>query len=179
MRGRPATPIEGLDLIDFDQLAKSPRSSAREKLRYLALAHIKEGRSQSEVAKMLRVCNRTVASWVKKLRRKGVDGLKDQYCGGAQLRLPSEKYEEFRELVLALQANRKGGRIRGEDVKELLQSQYGIQCSLATVYNTLKKAQLVWITGRSQHPKGDLEAQLHFKKTSKLKSKKQFQNMSP
>lgn len=179
MRGRPAKPIEGLDQYDFDQLAKSPKSSAREKLRFLALAHIKEGSSFVKVAKMLRIYPRTISSWVRKFREKGIDSLRDQYRGGAQLRLPDDKYEEFRESVIALQARHKGGRIRGDDVRELMQSKYGIQCSLATVYNTLKRAKLVWITGRSQHPKADREAQLNFKKTLEKKSKKPSQTMSP
>ncbi|MDA1056478.1 MAG: winged helix-turn-helix domain-containing protein [Proteobacteria bacterium] len=178
MRGRPAKPIEGIEQYDFDKLSKSPKSSAREKLRFLALAHIKEGTPFFEVSKMLRVYPRTISAWVRKFREKGLGGLRDQYRGGAQLRLPDNKYEEFRDSVIALQASRKGGRIRGEDVRELLQSQYAIRCSLATVYNTLKRAKLVWITGRSQHPKADKEAQLNFKKTLGKKSKRPSQTIS-
>ena len=36
----------------------------------------------------------------------------------------------------------------------------------ANVYAILKKAGLVWITGRSIHPKTDKKAQEDFKKTS-------------
>lgn len=179
MRGRPAKPIEGLDEYDFDKLARSPKSSTREKLRFLALAHIKEGSPFFEVAKMLRLSPRIISSWTRKFREQGTDGLRDQYRGGAQLRLPDDKYGGFRESVIALQADRKGGRIKGEDVRELMESQYGIQCSLATVYNALKRAKLVWITGRSQHPKADKEAQLNFKKTLGKRSKKASQTMLP
>ena len=101
MRGRPAKPIR-LDQHDFDKLAKSPKSSVREKLRFLALAHIKEGSPFFEVAKMLRVRPRTMSSWVRKFREKGVGGLRDQYRGGAQLLLPDSKYGEFRGSVIAL-----------------------------------------------------------------------------
>jgi hypothetical protein len=47
-----------------------------------------------------------------------------------------------------------------------MQTKYGIDPTLKTVYNTLKRANLVSITGRSIHPKADLEAQEAFKKTS-------------
>jgi transposase len=50
-----------------------------------------------------------------------------------------------------------------------MQTKYGIDPSLRTVYDTLKRADLVWITGRSIHPKADLEAQEAFKKTSEKK----------
>jgi|ERR1700733_14224751 len=177
MMGRPIKPIEGLDQHDFDKLAKSPKFSAREKLRFLALAHVKESKPFCEIAKMLRVDFRTISVWVRKFRKKGIDGLMDGYRGGPQLRLPYDKDEDFRDMVIDLQATRQGGRIRGGDVRQLLQSKYGIQCSLATVYNILKRLKLVWITGRSQHPKADKEAQLAFKKTSKKKLSRQSQRI--
>lgn len=178
MRGRLAKPIDGLDQYDFDKLAKSPEFSARERLRFLAIAHIKDGARFVDVAKMIRIDSRSISVWANKFRKKGIDGLRDQYCGGAQLKLPADKYKEFQQAVVELQTNRKGGRIRGEDVRILLKTKYGIQCSLATVYNTLKRAKLVWITGRSQHPKGNEKAQQSFKKTLKRKSSKQFQAVS-
>jgi len=52
---------------------------------------------------------------------------------------------------------------------ELMKEKYGINPSLNTVYSTLKRVDLVWITGRSIHPKGDIEAQETFKKTSEKK----------
>jgi transposase len=73
--------------------------------------------------------------------------------------------------VLRLGANRKGGRIRGKDVVELLEKQFNVKSSLRSVYNTLQRVGLVWITGRSQHPKANLEAQEAFKKTLEKMSK--------
>ena len=75
----------------------------------------------------------------------------------------------YRQAVLELQKNRKWGRIRGSDVLELMRTNYGVDPSLRTVYDTLKRAELVWITGRSIHPKADLEVQDTFKKTSETK----------
>jgi len=45
-----------------------------------------------------------------------------------------------------------------------MRTKYGVDPSLRTVYDTLKRAELVWITGRSIHPKADLETQETFKK---------------
>ena len=36
-----------------------------------------------------------------------------------------------------------------------------------SVYNALHRVNLVWISGRSKHPKADVGAQESFKKTSK------------
>ena len=80
-----------------------------------------------------------------------------------------EQEAAFKQAVLELQDNRKGGRIRGKDIMELMKEKYRINSCLNTVYNTLKRVDLVWITGRSVHPKVDVEAQEAFKKTSKKK----------
>jgi len=45
-----------------------------------------------------------------------------------------------------------------------MKEKYGIEPTLNSVYNTLKIADLVWITGRPIHPKANVEAQQNFKK---------------
>jgi transposase len=104
--------------------------------------------------------------WVKRFRTEGFEGLKDKPGRGKKPLILPENQDEFRRSVLELQEKKIGGRIRGKDVLELMKTQYGVDPSLKTVYNTLKRADLVWITGRSIHPKADLEAQEAFKKTS-------------
>ena len=114
---------------------------------------------------MVRVGPRAVIVWVKNFRKKGIDGLKDQYKKGPPPRLTNDKYDDFRHSVLELQDKRNGGRIRGKDILRLIKTRYNIRYSLSSVYNVLKRANLVWITGRSKHPKGDEKEQSAFKKT--------------
>jgi transposase len=159
--------LEGLDEYDFDHLSRSCGNS-REQRRYLAFAHIKDGNSLTESAKMARVSLRSVMSWVQKFRTRGLEGLKDRYGGGKSPHVPRTDYEEFKKSVLEMQKNRPGGRIRGKDVANLIEEKYGITASKSSVYETLKKIGLVWITGRSIHPKADKEAQEDFKKTLQI-----------
>ncbi|NGX52860.1 MAG: hypothetical protein KR126chlam5_01166 [Candidatus Anoxychlamydiales bacterium] len=86
---------------------------------------------------------------------------------GPHFKLAIDQHEVFKQTVLELQHNRNGGRIRGEDILQLMQEKFGVDCSIDTVYRTLARVNLVWITGRSIHPKVNLEAQETFKKTSK------------
>lgn len=166
MRGRKAENLEDLAQYDFDKLATTT-GSPRERRRYLAFAHIVEGKSFVDAAKAVRVNLRSLMRWIQKFRTKGLAGLKDQPGRGAKCYLPPEDREAFKQAVLALQQNRNGGRIRGKDILELMKKKYGLTPSLSTIYNTLKTIDLVWITGRSIHPKTDKEAQEAFKKTSK------------
>lgn len=168
MRGRKAAQIKGIEQYDFDQLANT-EGSPRERKRFLAFAHLREGKTLTEVAASVRVKLRSLMRWVRKFKTEGLEGLRDKVGRGAKSLIPPEHQEAFRQAVLALQEKRTGGRIRGRDVLELMQTQYGIDPTLKTVYNTLRRADLVWITGRSIHPKADLEAQEAFKKTSETK----------
>jgi len=168
MRGRKAEGIKSLEQYDFDKLSKT-QGNPRERKRYLAFAHIREGKNFTEAAAAIRVRLRTLMNWVKQFRIKGIDGLKDQPGRGAKAYLPSEERAAFKEAVLELQQKRSGGRVRGSDVLALMKEKYNVEPTLSTVYNTLKRADLVWITGRSIHPKADKEAQENFKKNFEKK----------
>jgi putative transposase len=168
VRGRKAVQIKGIEQHDFDKLAKT-KGSPRERRRFLAFAHLSEGKTFTETAASVRVELRSLMRWVRKFRTEGFKGLKDKPGRGAKPLMPSEHRTAFRQAVLELQEKRIGGRIRGKDILELMKTKYGINPTLKTVYNTLKRADLVWITGRSIHPQADLEAQEAFKKTSQTK----------
>jgi transposase len=168
MRGRKAKQIEGIEKYDFDKLAKTD-GSARERRRFLAFAHLREGKTFTDTAAAVRVKLRSLMRWIKRFRQDGFEGLKDKPGRGLKPLLSVECRPAFRQAVLELQENKKGGRIRGIDILELMRTKYGLDPSLRTVYDTLKRADLVWITGRSIHPKTDLEAQEDFKKTSHIK----------
>ena len=168
MRGRKAAEIKGIEQYDFDKLAKT-EGSPRERRRFLAFAHLREGKTLTEAAAFVRVTLRSLMRWVKRFRTEGFEGLKDKPGKGKKPLILAEHQAAFRQAVIELQEERVGGRIRGRDILELMKEKYGVDPSLKTVYNTLKRADLVWITGRSIHPKADLEAQEAFKKTSQIK----------
>lgn len=168
MRGRKAEYIEGLGQCDFDKLATTS-GSPRERRRYLAFAHIQAGKSFVKAAAAVRVNLRSLMRWIHKFRANGLEGLKDKPGRGAKPCLPPEHRSAFKQAVLELQQSRIGGRIRGKDILELMKKKYGVDPSLSTIYNTLRTVDLVWITGRSVHPKTDKEAQEAFKKTLKKK----------
>lgn len=165
MRGRKAEAIKGLEQYDFDKLAKT-QGNPRERKRYLAFAHICDGKSFTEAAAAIRIKLRTVMNWIKRFRAQGIEGLMDRPGRGSKPYLPQTDRAAFKQAVLELQQKRSGGRIRGADVLALMKEKYNVEPTLSTVYNTLKRADLVWITGRSIHPKADVEAQEDFKKNS-------------
>ena len=157
MKGRKALPLKGINDHDFQKLAAS-EGSARERRRYLVFAHIQDGKSYSEAARMAKVEPRTVLTWVKKFRQEGLEGLKEKPGRGAKSCLPPEKDEALRQAVETMQANRCGGRIRGKDIMKIIEEIQGIRPCKSSLYRILLRAKLVWITARSKHPKANKEA---------------------
>ena len=77
-----------------------------------------------------------------------------------------------------MQQEKEGGRVTGKDIQMRLQNKWGISYGLGGTYNLLDKCKIVWITGRSKHPKSNPEEQEEFKKNSKITLNRQFQKVS-
>ncbi len=148
---------------NFIKLYKSAKH-AREKNRFLALSHFKEGKTPREIAGLLRVTRNTVYTWIRNFQTHGIDGVKEKPGRGKKLFIPDSETEAFRSAVLELQEGRSGGVIIGKDVLQLMKDKYGIKCSLKSAYNHLKRARLAWVSARSRHPNANPEEQEEFKK---------------
>lgn len=150
---------------EIDFLSKYKKeNNAKLKIRYLALHHLQRGKTASEIAVLLSVTIKSIGVWVNKIKAEGVEGLKNKPKSGRKPFLTKEKLVELKTDVLEMQKSKKGGRIIAKDVQAHLFNKFNIKCSLSAVYNFLEAADLVWITGRSAHPKKDEKAQDEFKK---------------
>ncbi|MDD2725223.1 MAG: helix-turn-helix domain-containing protein, partial [Methylovulum sp.] len=71
---------------DFHLLAKN-EAHARTRVRFLGMAHLKDGLSISDVAKALRVHETTVHGWVQRFSAQGLDGIIESSRSGAKRKL--------------------------------------------------------------------------------------------
>ena len=161
MAQKPSFPQFFID-YDFDKPYRL-ENDARCKIRLLAMLHLQEGKSYTEIAGLLKVERHTVSEWYNRFLLEGIDGLSDKPRSGRKPTLPSSEEANFKKVVLELQKERKGGRVKGEDVRQMLKSQFGAEYSLSGVYDLLNRLNIVWITGRSRHPEADAESQRDFK----------------
>jgi len=166
MKGRKAKLPKALFEYDFARMAKR-EPHARTRQRFIVLSHLKDKKTITEISKTFRLSRSTIRSWIDRLEEEGINGLKEKTGRGSKLKLPIDQHKAFKQAVLELQHNRRGGRIRGEDVLRLIKEKFGVDCSIDTVYRTLARVNLAWITGRSIHPKTNFEAQETFKKNLK------------
>ena len=84
-----------LQKYNFDLLARQ-EPSGRRRLRYMALAHIKDGKSASETALALRVTPRAVTQWLKWFVEEGLDRVAGIPHYWSPQRLPKTQEEAFR-----------------------------------------------------------------------------------
>ena len=82
--------------------------------------------------------------WVQWFSAGGVARLAGVPHDWSTQRLAREQEEAFRQAVEQLQRERGGGRVRGEDICQLLARQFGVAYSLNGVYDLLKRLGLVW-----------------------------------
>jgi transposase len=94
----------------------------------------------------------------------GVDRLAGTPHYWSTQRLPKAQEEAFRQAVEQLQDSRGGGRVRGEDIRQLLSEQFAVSYSLNGVYDLLKRLDMAWISARSISPHADPVKQAEFQK---------------
>ena len=155
--------LQQLQKYNFDLLARQELNGQR-RMRYVALAHLKDGKNFTEVASALRVTRHAVMRWLKWFASGGVDRLAGVPHDWSTQRLAKAQEEAFRQAVEQLQCSRGGGRVRGEDIRQLLAEQFAVTYSLNGVYDLLKRLDMAWISARSVSPHADPVKQAEFKK---------------
>jgi transposase len=148
---------------DFAELAKSERDP-RKRSRLTALGILQQQVSLNKTAKLLKTERKTVRGWLTKFKQFGLEGLSDKHRSGRPPRLKKDQEADFTAAVLQLQQDRKGGRITGFDIQKLAEEKFNAIYSLDRIYTLLSHLKIVWITGRSKHPKSNEALQEAFKK---------------
>lgn len=146
-------------------------SDPKEKIRFLAMIHLQEGKTFMEIGEILKVDRHTVAEWLKKFESEGIRGMCDKKRTGRNTILPRSEEENFKKEVIKLQDDREGGQVGGEDIRQMLKEVFNAEYTLSGVYDLLKRVGMVWITGRTVHPKADMEAQEDFRNNFTAKAK--------
>ncbi|MGF1614824.1 MAG: helix-turn-helix domain-containing protein [Gammaproteobacteria bacterium] len=141
--GRQALLPEAIYEHDFARLARI-ESHPRTRLRFLGLAHVQEGRSYEEIARMLKVHAKSVHAWVQRLAEGGLEAVHEQPGRGAKRKLPLEMESSLAKAILELQAQSGRRRVCAEDVRQLLATRFGVRCGLSTVYDLLHRANIDW-----------------------------------
>lgn len=162
-----------LEDFDFEKLSKK-EPNPKTRIRLLGLQHLKEGKTQLAVAAMFKKTSRAVSDWLRRFKHEGINGLIDKHRSGKKPKLPKIQEEEFKKAIEHLRQSKDGGQVLGKDIQKLLKEKFCVNYQIKGVYKLLKRLDLVYITGRSIHPKANLEAQKSFKKNILRNRKKSY-----
>jgi transposase len=146
--------------------------------RTLAIANVLDGMTREMAARLAGLDRQSLRDWVHRYNAEGAEGLYDRKAPGKPPQLDAVQKAGLREIVLKGPDPEKDGVVRWRccDLKDLIACEYGVSYHEDYIGRLLDKLGLSYITGRPRHPKGDLQKQEDFKKTSRRSSLKPSPN---
>ena len=153
-----------LESDDFKALAKK-ESDKRIDQRLMMLAYLKEGMSKAQVSRLTFTAPDRVYAWLKRFREQGIEGLRDKPKSGRPGLLDRSAYDALQQKIENLQSSLSEGRLRGEDMIQLVKDEWGVEYTLSGIDRLMKAIGMSWVSTRAKHPKQDEQAQQQFKKT--------------
>lgn len=155
-----------LDFYDYDFInLYRVEQNSKNKIRLLAMAHLKEGRGLQATGKILKIHWKTIQTWLQNFRKAGIKGLYIKNTRYKAPKITNEIKDWIAEFMEKLYSDEVGGSITGKQLLVIVKDHFNVECCLQTIYNTLHSLNLSWISCRSKHPKSNLEVQELYKKT--------------
>ena len=151
--------IQEYDFLATYKVERDPRI----KIKLQALHHLQQGKTIQEVADITLYGSKSIKSWWKDFVAFDYEGLIEREGRGRKPRLPKKEEENFKARLDEIQDKKGGGRMTAREVKNLLTDEFDCNYSRSGTYALLDRLNIVWISGRSIHPKSSPEAIEQFK----------------
>jgi len=139
------------------------RADLAKRLRTVLLAT--QGFTAPEIATCTGFSRRMVQKWVERYNAEGLAGLETKSGRGRKPPLTPEQEEQLQHRLDAGPLPEDGVcTLRGQDVRRILEREYGQLRCLSAVYGLLHRLGYSSLVPRPQHPESDPAAQEEFKK---------------
>ena len=152
-----------------DQLQALIRSEPRAKVarRLTAVWLALRGQTAQAIAAQVLLSDRQVRTWVARYNAAGPDGLADRRGRGRRGPLTPAQEQRLKDRLRAGPTDADGVcTLRGEDVRRILEQEFGVLRGLQAVYDLLHRLGFEPLRPRPRHPRSDPQAQAAFKKNS-------------
>lgn len=154
--------VKEIQEYDFKSEYKRERNSLI-KVKFLALHHLQSGKLLKDVADILLYDEQAIRTWIRRFVAFDYEGLIEKEGRGQKPRLPKNMEDDFKDELDNLHEEKNGGRVSVEDIQKLLEEKFDCNYSRSGVYTLLDRINIVWISGRSKHPKHSQDAIENFK----------------
>jgi transposase len=149
------TPHHPDDLEQLRQRSRQQRD-AKQRDRYRAVVLALEGHSAPQIAQTLARSRRFVQLWVYVYRDHGLEAIGPKRQSGCPSKLPVAQEPSFKQRLLAGPTPSDGMcTLRAKDIRRILQQEFGIEYSLAGVYDLLHRLGFSCLAPRPRHRKND------------------------
>jgi len=159
---------------DLEELHKRIRKehNAKQRDRYRAVLLALKGQTTEAIMHTLDRSKNFVQRWVYAYRDSGIDAIHAKQQPGRPRKLTELEEEQFRERILAGPKSQDAVcSLRGEDVRRIINSEFGVQYSLPGVYVLLHRLGLSSLVPRPRHKKNDPEKMRQWLQEAPLLSK--------
>jgi transposase len=128
-------------------------------------------RTAPQVAEQVLLSERSVRAWVARYNAGGPDALADRPGRGRKAPLTDDQEQRLKDRLRAGPTEADGVcTLRGEDVRRILEREFGVVRCLQAVYDLLHRLGFEPLRPRPRHPDADPAAQDRFKKASRVGS---------
>src|SRR5215218_1181577 len=159
--------VEPHDTLEELREAVHRTCDADERDRVRMVMHATEGETGVTIGKRLGYTDRAVRNWIRRYNQGGLSGLKDLARSGRPRHLEKAKDEDVRRRLDEGAKPEDGVCVlRGEDVRRILEEEFGARYSLSGTYAVLHRLGYSSLMPRPQHPEADAAAQEEFEKNS-------------
>jgi transposase len=147
------------DVRRLEELVRAERN-ALQRDRYRAVLLALSGEQAPAIARSLGRSRRSVQDWVYAYRDGGIEALQPGKSTGRPVKLPRQQEQAFKQRVKAGPTQADGGvcTLRGEDIRRLLEREFGVSYTLQGVYDLLDRLDLSCLVPRPRHRKNDPQA---------------------
>jgi transposase len=144
---------------------REPKAKRARRLSAVRLALL--GQAAPAIAPQVLLSERQVRTWVARYNADGLAGLDDLKGRGRKGPLTEAQEQRLRQRLDAGPTEADGVCVfRGEDVRRILEHEFGVLRSLDAAYGLMHKLGFEPLRPRPRHPEADAEAQEAFKKNS-------------
>ncbi len=140
---------------------KEPRMAVRIRAVYLALM----GHTATEIAEILGYCRRTIQNWIYAYNHQGLPGLHEATGRGQKSRLNPDQLQWLRQRIDEGPSPEDQVCVfHAGDLQRIIKERFGICYSIRSIQRLLRKLGYRYLKPRPEHPKGDPQARVAFKK---------------
>jgi transposase len=152
-----------------DELAELIRTERRAKVarRLTAIRWAMLGHTAPDVAERVLLSERSVRTWTARYNAGGTEALVDRPGRGRKKPLTPDQEQQLKARLRAGPTEADGVcALRGEDVRRILEDEFGVVRCLQAVYDLLHRLGFEPLRPRPKHPRADPGAAEQFKKVS-------------